>query len=169
MKAPLIIGGIPLPTHAGLQRQEYEPLGGSTLLRMANGAGKKRTHWSKLRTTISGSGWLPLALGSLDYSQPIEIACVHPRSMSSASSQVFALPSNRRRDVAPWGMGLVGDRWWPLEVTEGVESVTLEAIEGGSLYQVYWLPLLQVYLDDPTVGLDFEAATYDWTIEAEEA
>ena len=169
MSFTLIIGGIPIPRHAGIESQSYEPISGSTLLRMANGAGKKRTHWNKLKTTISGNGWLPLGLGSLDFTEPLELACIQPRGMSSPTSQVFALPTNRRRDVEPWGFGLVGGRWYSLPVDLQGDTATLGRIEGGELYHVNWLPLLTVYMQDPASQLDPTLGEYSWTIEAEEA
>lgn len=169
MTHQLLIGGIPIPSHAGIASQQYEPLGGSTLLRMANGAGKKRTHWRKLKTTISGSGWLPLALQSLDFGAPIDIACIQARALSSPSSRVFALPTSRRADVQPWGWALVGREWVDAEITLSGDQATLSAVEGAQLYQVNWLPLLTVYMDDPTSQMSVDSATYDWTIEAEEA
>lgn len=169
MTHQLLIGGIPIPPHAGISSQRYEPLGGSTLLRMASGAGKKRTHWNKLKTTISGSGWLPLALQSLDFSSPIQIACIQPRSLGSPTSRVFALPSNRRTDVAPWGWALVGHEWVEVSLVLQGDQATLSEVTGASLYQVNWLPLLTVYMEDPSSEMNLDGATYNWTIDAEEA
>jgi hypothetical protein len=164
----LYIGGIPLSDHAGVTSQQYEPIGGSTLLRMSRGAGKKRQHWQKLKTTISGNGWLPLGLGSLDFSKPLVISCIQPRSLSSPTGRAFELPKARRSDVLPWGLVLMGDDWFDTPVTLEGDIATLAPVEGAIMYQVYYLPLLNVLMDDPTEQLNTQDSTYDWSIEAEE-
>lgn len=164
----LYIGGIPLTDYNGTVNQQYEPIGGDTLLRMASGKAKKRQHWQKWQTTISGSGWLPLGLGSLDYSKPIEIACIKPMSISSPSSRVFELPGNRRLDVLPWGLALVEHEWFETAVTLDGNLATLDNVVGARLYQVLWLPLLTVFMSNPTEQVNTTDASYDWTIEAQE-
>ncbi|MBS0289833.1 MAG: hypothetical protein JSS07_07370 [Proteobacteria bacterium] len=57
------LGGITIPILAGLEfTQTYEPIGGSVLQRMQSGKAIKQTHYRKLRTTLSGQGWVPAGL-----------------------------------------------------------------------------------------------------------
>ncbi|MGK4343993.1 hypothetical protein ACSMFT_23045 [Ectopseudomonas oleovorans] len=64
----LVLGGITISQHAGAIRQNYEPIGGSTLARLSGGTGVKLTHWRKWRTTASGTVRLNTGLGLINYS-----------------------------------------------------------------------------------------------------
>lgn len=97
---PLIIAGIELPLRARLDfSQTYEPVGGSSSRRMANGALFKMSQWRRWRTTISGGGWVPPQLLAIDYSAPYTIECVAPLALAVGE----ALPANWTQRVAPWG------------------------------------------------------------------
>ena len=75
----LVIAGIDVPIMSWLEyEQTIEPIGGSTLRRMANGAAFKLSHWRKWRVSISASGWIPSALNAIDYNQPFEIELPMP-------------------------------------------------------------------------------------------
>ncbi len=57
---PLVLGGVSIIQHAGVGpiRQRYEPIGGSSVLRLSGGTGIKMTNWSRTATTVSGTGYL---------------------------------------------------------------------------------------------------------------
>lgn len=166
----LIIAGIALPNEPWCAWQEYRALdGGSTVHRMLNGAALKQTHWRRLVTTIRGDGWAPPALDAVDWSQPVEIACIQPRAASGATVSAV-LPSARRADVAPLayavvGVGLVAT---PLASLVG-DTATATAVPGAAAYKFLYWPKLDFVSDGPVVALDAERGIYGWTLDAEEA
>jgi hypothetical protein len=96
---PLIIAGITLPQRARLDlNQTFEPIGGSSSRRMANGALFKMANWQRWRTTVSCGGWVPPQLLGIDYSQPYTIECVATLALAVGES----LPPTWASRVAPW-------------------------------------------------------------------
>jgi len=166
---PLVLGGIAIWPAAGPIRQSYEPIGGSSVLRMSQGAAVKLTHWSRTRTSASGSGQIDPGLDALDYSQPLELLCVKARAMDG-TDRTFDLPpaEQRRADVEPWGMARVGDRWVETAVAVAADQAQLAAVAGATAYRVCWYPRYVVF----TAGLvsDFDESTglYDWSLTAEQ-
>ena len=74
MSATFELGGVVVPVTAALDlQQQISVIGGASVLRMMNGAARKQTNWQKLAVALSGSGWAPLGLQSLDYSGPLDI------------------------------------------------------------------------------------------------
>ena len=97
---PLIIAGIELPLRAILDfSQTYEPIGGNSSRRMANGALFKMSQWARWRTTISGGGWVPPQLLGIDYTQPYTLECAAPLALAVGED----LPANWSQRAAPWG------------------------------------------------------------------
>lgn len=80
MSAPtLIIAGITLPVLAHLDfQQTFDPIGGNTKRRMAGGALFSMTNWRRWKTTISGSGWIPAQLLSINFDEPYEVHSIQP-------------------------------------------------------------------------------------------
>ena len=71
-----------IPDLAALELQQtYEPIGGEMTLRTIGGSAIKQITWQKWRTTITGGGWLPFGLSSLDYSAQMAVACIVPRGV----------------------------------------------------------------------------------------
>ena len=140
MIVPLVLGGIPIVPHAGPIRQSYEPIGGSAVRRLSQGAAVKMTHWRKTRTSASGTGWLDPGLELLDYSQPLELLCVKPRAIDG-TALVYSLPptEQRRTDVQPWALARLGERWLDVELLLEGDQATLTAVPGASAYRVCWL------------------------------
>ncbi|MCP1606464.1 hypothetical protein [Pseudomonas citronellolis] len=167
----LVLGGLSIIQHAGAGpiRQRYEPIGGSTSLRLNGGTGIKMTNWSKTSTTASGSGNLDPGLFALDVSQPLELLCVAPRAMIGTARQ-FALPpaAQRRPDVAPWGWAYSGGRWLDTNVDMNGDSAELQAVVGASAYRVFWLPRLVVFTPGLSYEFDEASGLYDWSLSAEE-
>lgn len=68
MREPLIVGGVEVSIIAYLDfDQSIEEIGGSSTRRMASGELSKMTRWRRHRITLSAGGWLPAALGGVDY------------------------------------------------------------------------------------------------------
>lgn len=93
MNAPkLIIAGVEIALQTFPTAQAYSRVdGGSATLRMLDGAGLKQTQWAKLATSISGDGWAPAALAGVDWSQAVEISCIAPRAIHSATVNALSL------------------------------------------------------------------------------
>lgn len=107
MSASLNIAGIELSVIAWLDfDQSIDPIGGSSVRRMADGAAFKTTHWRKYRVSLSASGWIPPALLAVDYDQPFVIALPHPVALNAGES----LPPGWVARTAPWGERTVTDQ-----------------------------------------------------------
>jgi len=166
------LGGIEIPLLAGTEvRQSYEVIGGVSKRRMLNGAALQQTHWTKLRTTISGIGWLPDGLAALNYSSSLTLRCAAPRSIRSASN-VITLPTTRRTDsgYAPTGLAIPTGGGSAVSTTCSVVShvATLGVIAGAAWYEVRYWPELTVYASPPRTEFDRNRGEWVWTIEAEE-
>lgn len=165
----LIIAGITLPAEAFPASQDYAPLGGSTVHRKLNGAAAKQTHWTKLATTLSGSGWSPLALAGVDWSVPVSIACIAPRAIRSATVNA-TLPAARRADFADavLARAIVAGRLINTPVSVLVNAATATAVSGATGYEFLYYPLLDFVSQGPREALDMGGAAYGWSLEAEE-
>lgn len=166
---PLVLGGVEITAHSGPIRQRYEPFGGSSELRMADGTGYKQTHWRKTRIVSSGSGPLDPALEQLDYSGPLELWCVKPLGVSG-TALAYELPDEtlRRPDVAPWAWALRGDTWQETTLSLADNIATLQPVAGASQYRVSWLPRYTVLTEGVLSDFDDARGLYDWTLEAME-
>ena len=103
----LKIAGIDLSIVAWLDfDQSIEPIGGSSLRRMANGQAFKSTHWHKHRISLSGSGWVPAPLNAIDYSAPFEIELPHAIGFNAGDP----LPTGWTSRAAPWDEKTVTDQ-----------------------------------------------------------
>lgn len=167
----LILGGVSVPMTAALDlSQTYEPIGGSTLLRMASGAAVKLTHWQKLSTQLSGGGWIPAGLQDLDYSAPLTLSCIAPRAVLSATNTA-TLPAARRTDsgAEPYAFALLVDGT-PVNTTCSVvgNAATAGAVTGAARYVFNYYPELSVYATPPQESFDAAAGSLNWTLTAEE-
>lgn len=165
----LKIGGVEFALQTWPATQSYPPLEGATLHRMLNGAGVKQTHWRKLTTTISGTGWAPAALDGIDWSAAVEIACIKPRTIHSATVAA-TLPAARRSDFADavLARAIVGGNLVPTPVNVLVNTATATAVAGATGYQFMYYPKANFYSAGPTEDLDVETGVYSWTLTAEE-
>lgn len=166
----LIIAGVEIPLEVFPASQEYGRVdGGSTPNRMWNGSLLRQTHWTKLSTRIAGEGWCPPALAGVDWSVPVEIACVQPRAINSATVNA-TLPAARRSDLTEnvFATAIVSGRLVETPVSVLVNAATATAVAGASSYQFYYYPKLNFDTRGPRESLDLSGAAYGWTIEAEE-
>jgi hypothetical protein len=103
----LKIGGIDLSIIGWLDYdQRIEPVGGSTFLRMANGAGYKLSYWRKYRISISAGGWIPPALFGINYNAPMTLELPLPIGLNALE----VLPSGWSARSAPWAEQTVTDQ-----------------------------------------------------------
>lgn len=170
----LKIGSIDLPMLAGLDlEQSYEPIGGETILRTVGGTGIKQTTWQKLRTIISGSGWIPAGLDSLDATVQHVIGCIVPRSVPCVfATRQATLPAARRSDSGhiPFGQAILPDNSVVTTTASLAGDVAIvAAVAGAVAYQALYLPSLTCWLTRrPTDSGNRSDASYRWEIVAEE-
>lgn len=168
----LSIGGIDIPIYAALDiEQSYELVGGFSTMRMMSGAAVKQQHWTKLRTTIAGGGWIPAGLATLDWSAAQTIKCVATRSVTAATN-LINIPSSRRTDSgytpfahAHMASGEVINTTCTMVVNQAVCGI----VAGAVAYTVRYFPQLSAYSDGPRERTDVAGASMGWELVAEEA
>lgn len=164
------LGGIVIPVGAALGiTQRIEVIGGRTRLRFANGAGLNVVAWEKLRITISGQGWCPLGLQSLDYAAPLTLKCGAPRNITG-SGPVITLPAARRTDTGyqpyAWAHTPRGPQNTPVTLAGNVATCT--TVANAVAYTVMYYPQLTVLCDPPTEDFDTATGIAAWELVAEE-
>lgn len=167
-KPRIMLGGVPIVLHAGAPEESIGPIGGSTVLRMSDGAGVKMQHWQRSAGSISGSGWMPPGLAGLDYSQPLELRSTKTMSLVG-EGPTFTLLGAPRPDVAPWAQALAGGEWVtvPCSYEEGV--VTIPPVPGATLYQACYMPVFSVFAEQPSETQSAGPAIHGWSLNWEEA
>lgn len=164
----LIIDSIVIPLQAFPLAQAYSVLGGETLRRKLDGTAAKQSHWRKLSVTITGEGWMPPALAGVDWTASVEISCITPRAMNSATNSVV-LPTARRTDVDCVAYAIIDGEAVSTPCTISTHTATATTVASADAYQFYYYPKLNFYSAGPTESVDRSTGTYTWTLEAEEA
>jgi hypothetical protein len=171
MQLPTLkIAGVEIALQSFPVSQTYRRVdGGSVLHRMLNGAGVPQHHWSKLATSIAGDGWAPAALAGVDWSAPVEILCVQPRAIHSATASAI-LPAARRSDLTinVYALAVVANQLIATPVSVVTNTATATAVAGATGYQFMYFPKLTCWSRGPAESLDLQRASYSWTLEAEE-
>lgn len=164
------VGGIEIPVFSVIDfNQSYEVIGGSSLLRMLDGAAVKQNQWSKIRTTISGSGSIPPGLEGLDYTTSKTLKCAGKKSISSLSN-VIVLPAARRSDTPhlPRGFAMVDRLLVATSISISTNTATLGVVSGADFYTVHYWPQITVFVQPPRESHDVNGAVINWSLEAEE-
>lgn len=167
------LGGISVPIQANHKfDQQYQALAGETWppIRTGDGTGIKQTSWSgKLRTVLSGEGWVPAGLSNLDYTGSMTLKCGAPRALTSASN-VITLPTSRRSDTgfAPYGAAIVAGAEVVSSASLASDDLTITTVSGASAYIAYYFPQITVLAKAPDQSGDLTTGTYRWSLEAEE-
>lgn len=164
----IMLGGVPIVLHAGAPEESIGPIGGSTVLRMSDGAGVKMQHWQKSAGSVSGSGWMPPGLSGLDYSQPLELRSTKTMSHVGEGPD-FTLFGTPRPDVAPWAQALVDRDWVSVPCTFADGVVTVPSVAGATLYQACYMPVFSVFAEPPPETQSAGTATHGWSLSWEEA
>lgn len=103
----LKIAGISISIVAMLDfDQSIEPIGGSSMRRLASGGIFKTTNWQRHRISLSASGWVPAPLNAVNYAAPFEIELPHAVAFAVGE----ALPTGWASRSAPWGEHTVTDQ-----------------------------------------------------------
>lgn len=162
----IMLGGVPIVTHAGAPEQSEAPIGGSSLLRMSGGKAVKQQHWQCQSGTVSGNGLMPPGLDGLDYSLPLELRLTEVSNMVG-EGPAFVLTSTPRPDKAPWAFYQLDDGRWQrcaCSFTDGV--VAVPPVPGAVRYQVAWMPVYSVFTDKPSKT---QSTSHGWSFSWEEA
>ncbi len=169
----LQIGAIIIPMRAGLDlEQSYEPIGGYTVQRTLNGTGIPQRTWRRTRITISGGGWLPAGLETIDTTVSQAVACIVPRAMVADASRQATLPASRRADSGhtPWAFAILpsGDVVnTPVDLAGNL--ATADAVAGAVAYHIQYFPLITCWIHPPVESGSRGDASYRWELVAEEA
>lgn len=165
----LIIAGVEFSLQTFPVSQTYSRVEGATVHRMLDGTDLKQQHWRKLATTIAGAGWSPTALAGVDWSGPVEISCIKPRAIHSATVNA-TLPAGRRSDFAGAVLcyAVVAGQLVATPVSVVANAATATAVTGATSYQFYYYPKLNFLSSGPEESVDVERAAYAWTLTAEE-
>lgn len=165
------LGGIVVPIHAALDlSQQIEPIGGTSLLRLGQGAAVKQTAWRKRRVTLSASGWCPPGLHALAWDTPMTLKCGLPQSITSATASA-TLPAGRHTDAGyePFARAHLAGEWRDTPCSVAGNTATITAVPGAIAYQVWYWPQLTVYAEPPVETFDQATAQASWELVCEEA
>lgn len=161
------LGGLPIILHAGAVAQSYSQETGWTDVRLSGGSLVRMAHWSKETITVSGAGWMGLGFDALDYTQPLELRCTQPKTITG-SDLTYTLNSTPRPDVQPWAHALVGQQWVRAQVSVSDKVASVTAVSGSSAYRVSWMPVFNVLTTPPEEALDSSSASFTWQLTARE-
>jgi hypothetical protein len=167
-----VLGGLSLPFQSHLDlSQDFEEEQSSRVTRHADGSARKQTAWrGKLRTRITGQGWIPPGFDLLDYEESMEMSCIALRAVTSVE-RVIALPAARRSDQGfqPFAAATVDGGQIDATIT-GISGdiVTVAVVSRAQFYTVYYYPKIQVFASLPTQRHDAISDTYSWELEARE-
>lgn len=166
------LGGLVVPITAGLAlQQRIEPIGGTALLRLADGGAVKQTTWRRRRVTLSADGWTPPGLAALDFDGPLTLKCGLPTAITT-QALVLALPAGRRTDAgyAPFARAhLPSGEQRDTAIALAGNGATLTAVPGAVAYSVWYWPQLTVHAEPPAESFDGSGAVVAWELVAEEA
>lgn len=153
--------------------QTYSEIRADSLQRNAEGRLLVRRAWApRLRTVITGTGKLPLALAGLDTSAPVTLSCVAPRHVGNTLANSVSVPAARRAGgiYTPRAWAIVNGRLQATSASVTGNLVTCGVVAGAAGYQVSYYPEIGVYITAIDDGLDTASRTHDytWSITAEE-
>ena len=167
IKPHVTLGGLPIILHAGAPDHSYSLESGWTDVRLSGGSLVRMAHWGKETITISGNGWMGLGFDALDYTQPLELRCTQPKTVTG-NSLSYTLTSTPRPDVAPWAHALIGSHWVRTAVSVSGKTATVTAVAGSSAYRVSWMPVYTVLVSPPAESMESSVASYAWSFSARE-
>ncbi|MCP4342183.1 MAG: hypothetical protein GY799_25705 [Desulfobulbaceae bacterium] len=132
---------------------------------MGDGATVRQTlsgHVGKLRSTISGQGFIAAGISGLDYTQSMVLKCAKPRMISSATN-VIDIPAARRADDAPVGFAIVDGEQVSTPLNIVTDTATLTIVSGATAYQVEYVPEITVLakLDE---GFGTSGGRHTWSL-----
>ncbi|AZZ92743.1 hypothetical protein EUZ85_19255 [Hahella sp. KA22] len=173
----LIIDGVEIPVDARLDLSvSYQRLERSATHRVGPAATAiKQTLWSgKYRVTVSGSGWYPPGLQSVDFSGAVLLASIAPLSIvGGVGDIVIGADTDRRAEAnyAPYAHAIMidGSRQ-DAELSVAVNGdCTITPVAGAVRYQVFWFPVMSlIFSDPPAENTDMSGITTSWEMVGEQ-
>lgn len=163
----ITLAGLPIILHAGAPQQSYLQEAGWTDVRLSGGSLVRMAHWSKESITISGTGWMGLGFDAIDFSQPQELRCTQPKTITG-TGLAYTLTSTPRPDVTPWAQALVGRQWVRAGSVANDLAVTVTPVPNAIAYRVSWMPVYVVLARPPAEALDASIAEFSWSFTARE-
>ncbi|MFI4938431.1 MAG: hypothetical protein ACHQJ6_07990 [Candidatus Berkiellales bacterium] len=128
---------------------------------MQSGKTVKQTHFKRLRTTLSGQGWVPAGLDGLDYSEPLLLKCAVPRSIFSRGYHI-AIPSNRRSDSGfePKAYAILVGKLVEIPHKIQADLLIIEGLTEAAFYQIQYYPEIMVYAEVPRFSAMFQVQNF---------
>jgi len=165
----IIIGSLSIPFPAGFDANvSYKKLAAKTILRSKNGTGIMASRWKKLGVTLSGTGWLPDGLDSIDEDALVDVHSTGYLSTASASNVITIPRVFRTDDFAPKGQAVVDNVMVETSAVMAGQIATLGVIAGATQYHVLYCPIISSFINTVDRSYDESSNTWSWTIEAEE-
>ena len=166
------LGGITVPFVASQDfTQSYNDLNGKYRRRKMSGALFTQAHWSKISTRLSGNGWLPNGLASLDYTSDMVLMCAAPRSITGTggSPHVITLPAARRSDsgYVAYGVAVVDNVWQKPGDAIVTNEMTITTVSGADYYMAIYYPQITVQADYQE-NFNQAAGSWSWSLSCEE-
>lgn len=168
-----ILAGLKLVFENHLElSQDYDEEQASRITRHADGSARKQVAWSgKIKTVLTGSGWIPPGFELLDYDSSMEMSCIAVKGVTSASN-IITIPAARRADAGfePYAIAHVDGARVDTDINSLVANVaTVEDVNGATHYTVFYYPKITVFASLPQQRHDVINDRYTWTLEAREA
>lgn len=149
---------------------DYDYLTAAMTQRTMDGTGVRQGTYSKLKVTITGTGYFPLGLSDLDTFISHTLYCGAPRAITRPVP-TFALSTDRRieQGYEPFAMAIMPDGTIrDTSVTMSGNVASCVVIPGASAYRVMYYPVLQVFIEPPKESTDLRGANFGWSLICEE-
>jgi len=149
--------------------QAYEIIAGRSIFRTLDGTAVKQQNWTKLKTTLSGGGALPIGLGGLDFTLPVTLKCGAARKVASTSN-VIAIPANRRAETshAPFAFKYIDGIPYATTLSLAGNLATIPVDPSAQGYSVSYYPEIEVIMNEPSESRDLLGGDSQWSLTAEE-
>lgn len=162
----LIIAGREILPHSGRIVETVTAVdAGSTVRRTRSGNAVKSTHFVKYTGVISGSGFIPSGLSSIDYSLPILLKSTKLEN-DTGETNVFDLVGTLRDDFTPEGYALLDGMLISTPVTMSGNEATLDLVSGATRYEVRYFREYTIFAVPPEQSQD---TSHDWLLTWSEA
>jgi hypothetical protein len=167
-----ILGALSLPFEAHLDlSQSYEEELDKRLVRHADGSARQQINWrGKIKTRLTGAGWVPPGFDALDYDAPLEMSCIAAKTVVS-QDRVIEIPEARRSDAGfePFAIANVdGGRVEATIASTAGNVITIAPVANAQFYGVFYYPKINVFASLPTQRHDAINDKYRWELEARE-
>lgn len=155
------LDGIQLTTAAAVGLSQTYNNTRKFAVRTMDGTLKTQKNYTKIRTTISGQGWMLTGWEGLNLDSSLTLSCAEPVTIQSLSN-VITIPAARRADEAPRGFAVVSGELVETAVNVVGNDATLTVVSGASHYIVGYYPEFSASVEIEQTGRQ------GWTLTAQE-